>query len=217
VRDLERALGVVAVVAVCVPALALGHALTAGTLPALPALLLAAGAAVAVAVLARPAGGPPTAATAGVAMLAGHAVLALGGGLLGGVAGQGCLPALGRGAELGLRLAILAPHSGCPAGTFAPGAAAQQIWAPVVAAVAILAGHAAVAAAAAFLHAYAGAASVARRLVVRLVHAPQEPGGDVITSGSGPVHRSGAVRLPHSVLCGFPPVRRGPPALRAAV
>ena len=80
------------------------------------------------------------------AQVAGHTVLALA--TAGGAAPSGCIPVVGRGARLGLQLALLQEDVACPAGSFAPGPTAVPTAATltaVLAALTVLAGHAAAA------------------------------------------------------------------------
>lgn len=113
----------VAVAAVTVPAVALAHLLTSGSAPG-PAPLALVTVAVALAAALLPGGGRlRTAVVVVLAQLAGHAVLAA---VAGPAGGSGCLSVMGRGAQVGLRLAILREDGACPPGALAltPGAAA---------------------------------------------------------------------------------------------
>jgi hypothetical protein len=76
------------------------------------------------------------------AQVAGHAALALTS--ASGPAPSGCLPVVGRGARLGLHLALLRADASCPPGTLAPGPAATPTAAAltaVLAALTVIAGH----------------------------------------------------------------------------
>jgi len=206
------------VVAVSAPVLAVSHALTTGSSPAPLLLLTAVLAACAVAVLARPTGRLGTTFATGAALLAGHAVLATLAGVLGGVAsaGQGCLSAVGRGARIGLWLALLEPDRSCPAGSYAPGPAA--LIAPVLLAVAILAAHTAAALAAGLLAALAGVVTPVRRLALRIVCAvgvlrARLAAKPALPSRPASVRSPGAPRPGRQVLWRPVVVRRGPPAL----
>lgn len=135
-----------AVATIGVPGILLAHLLTTGDAAGPLAV-----AAVAVAVLAV-AALLPARTTSGLALvtaatqLAGHTVLTLA--TAHGSTPDGCIPAIGRGASLGLRLALLEADATCPAGTLAPGPAAgvgAAALSAVLAAVTILAGHAAAA------------------------------------------------------------------------
>jgi len=192
------------------------HALTTGSAPAPLPLLAAVAAVCVVAVLARPVTRLGTMLATGGSLVAGHTVLASLGGVLGGIAGQGCLPAVGRGARVGLWLAMLQPDGSCPVGTYAAGP--MSLLAPVILAVVIVAGHAAVAVTAGVTAGLASAAGRMRRLAARvrralsLLTCPAQ----VVVTGTGAVRGPGAVRPPRQVLWRASVVRRGPPALGPA-
>jgi hypothetical protein len=128
-----------------VPCVLLAHLLTTGTVASAPASALSALLVLAVTALlpARTARG--LALVAGAAQLAAHTVLALWASGTG-TGAVGCLPAVGRGAELGLRLAVLRADAGCPTGTLAAGAALTGALAAVTSAVVIVAAHTLIAA-----------------------------------------------------------------------
>jgi hypothetical protein len=144
VPEPHRAVQAVAVAAVGVPCVLLGHLIVTGA-PAPAAatwLVVAAVLAVAALVPARSAG--RVALVAGLGQLAGHAVLAAG------PAGEpgaplGCIPAVGRAASLGLHLAALRTSPTCPADTLAVGPALAAATTAAVVALAIVAGNALVA------------------------------------------------------------------------
>jgi hypothetical protein len=198
------------VAAVTLPCVLLAHLLTTGTVVSAPAaalcglvVLLVGGA-----VPARSTG--RLALCVGSAQVAAHAVLAL---LPAQAVGtpRGCLPAVGRGAELGLRLAVLRPDSGCPTGTLAAGTTITAAVAAMLTAVVIVAGHAAAAALSGAL--LAGARTVLAVVVALvalvalvLTARPVTPGWPrVLRAGPATRRPVRAQRRPGPVL------RRGPP------
>ncbi len=130
---LFRALGFVAVT---VPAVLVVHGLVGGALPSLPLLLVAA-------VLAGMAGwctsgrdtGVVTASLAGVQLLL-HSLLYVGSGQ----PSTGCLPAIGRGARLGVDFALLRPATACGPDGYAVGVGGYAAVATVLVAVTLVAG-----------------------------------------------------------------------------
>ena len=133
----------VAVAALGVPGILLAHLLTTGTVAGSGAALgVTLGVLAVAAVFPAPTRAALTAVTA-VAQVLGHAVLALS--TAGEPARTGCLPVVGRGARLGLDLALLRTEGSCPSGTLVPGAAAVPTAAAltaVLAALTVIAGHA---------------------------------------------------------------------------
>jgi hypothetical protein len=136
----------IAVAALGVPAILFAHLLATDVVarPALVGSVVLAVLAVAAALPARGRAGLTlvTAAT----QVAGHTVLTLA--TAGGAAPSGCIPVVGRGARLGLQLALLQEDAACPAGSLAPGPTAVPAAATltaVLATLAVLAGHAAAA------------------------------------------------------------------------
>jgi hypothetical protein len=132
-----------AVAALGVPAVLLAHLLTTGAVvgPAAAAGVVLADLVVAASLPAR--SRTRLALVTAAAQAAGHAVLALA--TAGGPAPSGCIPVVGRGARLGLHLALLRADASCPAGTLAPGPAATPTAAAltaVLAALTVIAGHA---------------------------------------------------------------------------
>lgn len=231
VGDLDRAGAVAAATAVSVPTIATSHALITGQPPAWGLLAPAAAAAFAAAFVIGalvPALAPRvmrsrfvTMISTGVALLAGHATLTA---LASGSAtagGAGCLPAIGRGAQLGFRLALLQHDAACPTGTLTAGPAASALT-PILLALAILASHALAAVAAGVLAGMARAAVAAAAVVRRAV--PLLCGGPlthvVIVDGSvRPSLRIVRRRVPRlrKVLLSMHPVRRGPPLVLAGI
>ncbi len=131
-----------AVAALTVPSMVVAHLATAGTAPSPIAL-----AAVAVLVagvgalcLDRSAVTPRgvSAAVIGLVQLTGHAVFSAAT-----ASGEGCLPVVGRGAQVGLRLALLRPAPECPPGTLGLTQAAATTTSVLLAAALVLLAHAA--------------------------------------------------------------------------
>lgn len=146
IRGRHRAARATAVAVITLPCVLLAHLLTTGTVASLPASALSALLVLVVTALL------PARSTAGLALVAGAGQLAAHTALAFWPAGQGagtgavgCLPAVGRGAELGLRLAVLRADGGCPTGTLAAGAALTGALTAMLTAVVIVAAHTAVA------------------------------------------------------------------------
>jgi hypothetical protein len=150
------------------PIMLAAHWATARQIPE-PMLVLIVGLAVFVTILVLPwRGRRSLTAAVGAGQLAGQFLL----GWLGPATGRenlGCLPLVGRGADLGLRLALVRPDSSCPHGTLAGTGALVFIVGLLAAAISVLLVHfsAAVLAARGAL-VIQGACDFARRLWVRL-------------------------------------------------
>jgi hypothetical protein len=147
------------------------------------------------------------------AQLAGHTVLFV---LHGGATTPtGCLPAVGRGAEAGLELALLRPDAACPPGTAAAGPTLLAAWAALLVTVLIVAGHALVATLAALV---LGAGSASLRVLrtlgrVLLVALPELTAMPV--TGRPRIRTTGA-RIRRVWRWITPAQRRGPPLTATA-
>jgi hypothetical protein len=162
-----------AVTAITLPGVLLAHLLTTGVVASATATVLSALLVLTVTVLLPARTRTGLALVAVAAQICAHAVLALlpaaatatgAAGLGAGTGRLGCLPAVGRGAELGLRLVVLRADGGCPAGSLAAGATLTGAVAALGTAVVILLGHAALAGITAML--LTGAEAVADRVSV---------------------------------------------------
>ncbi len=141
-----RAARAVVVAALVTPAVVLAHLLTRGEAPGVTGLC-AVVALAGVAAFLVPADGPttptgragPARLTVAVvaAQVAGHAALAA---LTPGGTGAGCLPAVGRGADAGLHLAMLRSDTACSTGTYAAGPALTAMLGAFATAVVLVAG-----------------------------------------------------------------------------
>jgi hypothetical protein len=216
-RRSARAAGVTLLTLPCV---LVAHLITTGAVvsPIRAACCLLAVAVVAVGVPARtPAG---LGLLAGGAQLVGHTVLAL---LPGGATGSpDCLRVIGRGAELGLRLAVFRHDPGCPTGTLAPGTSLTAAVIAMLVAAAVVAGHAAAtglllagARALEALAAVAGAMTVARLASALLAVLT----GRRLPARPEPVRQRPAwlphLRITRSLFSPAPDHRRGPPVATA--
>lgn len=144
----HRVARAVVVAALVTPAVVAAHLLTRGQLPGATGLAAVAALAGLVTLLV-PAGGRFRLATVVVtAQVAGHTLLAL---TAPGGAGAGCLPAVGRGAQAGLHLAMLRADAVCAPGTLAAGPTLTALVGAVLTGVAVVAGHVALGALAARL------------------------------------------------------------------
>jgi hypothetical protein len=214
--DPHRGTQAMGVAALTLPCVLLAHLLLTGAVVALPVCVLCALAVLAVtwAVPVRSTG--RLALLAGGAQLAGHAVLTLA--PSNAARPPGCLRAVGRGAELGLRLAVFRHDAACPAGTLAPGTTMSAALGAVLTAVVIVAGHAAVAAMSGAVVAgtrVLGALSRALTRLVVLLVAPLPPACTwqrVLPARPGARRPIRPLRRPV-----VPALRRGPPAVRTAL
>jgi hypothetical protein len=156
-RDAARVPRAAAVTLLATPAMLLAHLVTARTVPAPAMITLVAGTVFGLTAVfglgSRSAGGSRwrLAVTVGVAQLAGHGLLALTHPAAGPASSGGCLPIVGRGAELGLRLALLRHDAACPQGTLAAGPTAAGTLAALLSAGLVLIVHSLVAVLAAAL------------------------------------------------------------------
>jgi hypothetical protein len=142
---LARALVVAALVT---PAVVAAHLLTRGGLPGATGLAAVAALAGLVTLLVPAQGRFRLAAVVVTAQVAGHTVLAL---TTPGGTGAGCLPAVGRGAQAGLHLAMLRADAVCTPGTAAAGPALTALLGAVLTGLAVVCGHVALGALAARL------------------------------------------------------------------
>lgn len=159
-------------VAVClfaVPAMLLAHLVTARTVPT-PGVALLVTATVFAVTAAAPVGSRwRLALVVGLAQAAGHGLLAVTHPVDPTGSPGGCLPMVGRGAELGVRLALFRQDASCPQGEVVVGPTVTVAVAALLTAVLILAAHTAVAVLAAALVRAAELAVDALRSCARLV------------------------------------------------
>lgn len=134
-----------------VPPMLAAHLLTARVAPRPIEVVLVAAVVLLVAALLPARRTLPLALVVGLAQLAGHTLLALHPFAAAGTPDRGCLPVVGHGAEVGVQLALLRPDTACPRGTYLAGSPLVAASAAVVSALAILVGHALLAAFAAVL------------------------------------------------------------------
>jgi hypothetical protein len=145
-RGGHRVARATAAAVITVPCVLIAHLLTTGAVASAPVSALIALLVLTVTALLPARSTTGLALVAGAAQLVAHTALALWPAVPGaGTGAVGCLPAVGRGAELGLRLAVLRADGGCPAGTLAAGATLTGALAAVVTAVVIVAAHIAIA------------------------------------------------------------------------
>jgi hypothetical protein len=174
-RDAARVPRAVAVTLLATPAMLLAHLVAAHSVPAPLVIALVAGTVfglTAMLGLSSGSGGGGRwrlAVTVGVAQLAGHGLLALTHPAAGAASSGGCLPIVGRGAELGLRLALLRHDAACPQGSLVAGPTAAGALAALLSAGLVLAVHSLVAVLAAALVTAAEVAVQALRECAALV------------------------------------------------
>jgi hypothetical protein len=188
------------------PAVLLAHLGTTGAAPPLVAVLAVAAVAFGLGATLPVRGAPALAAVIGLAQLGGHVALTLapGGG------GQGCLPAVGRGAQLGVQMTLFGAE-GCPPGTYAAGGglSAAAVAALATAAM-IVVTHLVVAAAGGVLVAAAEGYAALVRALAALVRPPVLPRTPVAVRVAAPPTHAEPLRLDGTRL----PValtHRGPP------
>jgi len=207
-RRVARALVVATLVT---PAVVLAHLLTRGELPGLTGLSAVVGLVGLVSFAAPLSGTGRLAAAVVLAQVAGHGALAA---LTPGGAQSGCLPAVGRGAEAGLQLAMLRADAVCAPGTLAAGPTLTALLGAAVTAVALVAGQVLVGAVAARLVTAAEAGVAGLRAVARaaLPTLPRATPALPVPPRRTAVTRSVPVPVaPHSAP--EPLTRRGPPVL----
>jgi hypothetical protein len=184
--DPHRGVQAAAVVGITMPCVLLAHLLTTGSVASLPAALLS-GVGVLLVTLAAPArSAARLGLLTGTAQVAAHTVLALVPNQ-GHWAGTACLPAVGRGAELGWRLAVPASDAGCPPGTMPTDVPVTAALLGMLTAVAIIGGHALAAVITGVLVAGARTVPAAVRALMALV---------ALVIGSWRVPVGGARQLP---------------------
>ncbi len=123
---------------------------------------------------------------------------------------SGCLTVMGRGARVGLDLALLRPSPGCPPGSYAPGPTADVLALSLLLAVLVLAGHVLVAALISLLVTTAAASlALVRRLTTTrlrlLLEFPRPVPAPVRAVAAIPLILGASSATPP------PPLRRGPP------
>jgi len=173
------------------PAVLLAHLGTTGTAPPLVAVLAVAAVAFGLGATLPVRGAPALAAVIGLAQLAGHVVLAL----APGDAGQGCLPAVGRGAELGVQVTLFGAD-GCPPGTYAAGGGLSSAAVAALATAAVLVvSHLLVATAGGLLVAAAEGCAAVVRACAAIVRPPALPRTPVAVRLSAPPAHPEPLRL----------------------
>jgi hypothetical protein len=194
--------------AVTVPAVALAHLAVTGGLPPAGLMLLVALLAAVAGGSAGHAGTPRLLATLAGAQLAGHGVLYLALGR----PDAGCLPTMGRGARIGVDLALLRPDAACGPGGYTSGAGLLAAVAVVLLALTVLTGQVLVATGGALLlRALEASWRAIRALAARIV--PPLPRPLVVTTGARPFPVL-VIRPPVPAPAGTPLRRRGPPTAR---
>ncbi len=210
-----RAARAAAVTLLALPAMLLAHLVTTRTVPQGGVIVL-----VALAVFLVTAGTGTRSRwrlslVVGLAQVAGHALLAaLHPAIAGsGAAGSGgCLPMVGRGAELGLRFALLRHDAACPQGTVSAGPTATAALAGLLAALLILSAHSLVAVLAAALAITTQLAVDALRAWAALVSSHPTPVRVPVGAPRKLIAEAGARRPVRPRWTPRPALRRGPPA-----
>jgi hypothetical protein len=152
--------------------------------------------------------------TVGLAQAAGHGMLAVLHPAAGPASLGGCLPMVGRGAELGLRFALLRHDATCPQGTLAAGPTTAVTAGALLTATLILVGHGLVAVLTALLVTTGHAALEGLRSVAALVGPPLRTEAGVPVAAPRTVAASpgsGRPLRPRWRPC--PALRRGPPVV----
>ncbi len=204
----QRAARAVVVAALVTPAVLAAHVLTRGVPPGPAGLLAVTALVTAVAFVAPLHGTRRLAAAVVAAQLAGHAVLAA---TTSGGTGAGCLPAVGRGAQAGLDLALLRTDVACAPGTMAAGAGLTALLGALLTAVVLLAGQVLVGSLTATVVVLAErVVSAVRDLVAAVLPALPAVAAVPVVPGR-PVLRAGDAPRPVTVTGTAPATRRGPP------
>jgi hypothetical protein len=200
--------------AVClltVPTILMAHLMTARTVPAPAVIVLLAVVVFAVTVATTNPGRWRLALVVGLAQAAGHGLLAGVHPSSGPASSGGCLPIVGRGAELGLRLALLRHDTSCPHGGIATGPTTTAALAAALTAVLILAVHSVIALLAAALVTAGGVAVQTLRSCAALVRpvlaSPAAPVPAPLRVAAAPT----ADRPVRTTWTPRPALRRGPP------
>lgn len=204
-----------AVAMLTVPIMLLAHLLTTNAVPGIVAIILLTGTVLAVTAATGTAGRWRLALVVGSAQFAGHALLATLQPASGSAPGApgGCLPVVGRGAALGLQLALLRHDAACPQGSLTTGPTATAAVAAVLAACLIVAGHTLVAVLAAVLVTAAAAALNALRACATLTLVRVPPAAVPIASPRAVTAAPAAHRTLRALWSPRPAHRRGPPPL----
>ena len=219
-RGGHRVARATAATAITLPCVLLAHLLTTGVVVSATATVLSGLLVLTVTVLLPARTRTGLALVAGAAQVCAHAALALlpaaasatGAGAGAGTGRLGCLPAVGRGAELGLRLVVLRADGGCPAGTLAAGASLTGALAALVTALVIVLGHATLAGLTAALltgaEAVADRVSVLRAAALLVLHRA----ATLLPAGRPAAAPPAALRWTRTRPRPAPLRRRGPPA-----
>jgi hypothetical protein len=194
-----------------VPAILVAHLLTARTIPPAEIVVLITLVVFAVTAATATRNRWSLALTVGLAQAAGHALLAMLSPVTSTTSPRGCLPMVGRGAKLGLQLALVRHDDACPQGAVAAGPTTTAALAALLSASLILAVHGVIAALAAALVTAAEFALRTLRSCAALVHpAPVLPALPVAAPRMLAAAPS-ADRPVRSLWTPHPAQRRGPP------
>jgi hypothetical protein len=190
----------------------LAHLVTARAVPGPGVVLLVTAAVFAVTAAAPVRSRWRLALVVGLAQVAGHGLLAVTEPLNGTGSAGGCLPMVGRGAELGFRLALFRHDASCPQGGVAVGPTTTAALAGLLTAVLILAAHTVVAVLAAALVRAAELAVDTLRSCARLGCPAPLPMVVPVPAPSRVSATDTAERPVRTVWTPRPARRRGPPA-----
>lgn len=150
--------------------------------------------------------------SAGAAQLAGHALLALAQPPNDPASSLGCLSLVGRGVEIGLRLAIVGEQPSCLRGTVVALPTTTAALAAVLASALIVIGHGLIAVLSAHLVALAHVAVDTLRSFAGLIRPLIGPAGPVVAAPRAVTAAPGTVRRTLPARDQRPVSRRGPPA-----
>lgn len=211
-----RAARAASVCLLAVPTMLLAHLVTARAIPRPAVVVLVTAAVFAVTTVSRTRSRWRLAVVVGLAQAAGHALLAAAHPVAGPDSTGGCLPVVGRGAELGLQLALLRHDASCPKGGLAVGPSTTAAVAALLTAALILAAHSLIAVLAATLVSAAEVAVATLRSCTRLVRPPLPP---VVVPVAAPRQVTAAPtadRPLRPLWTPRPALRRGPPRTATA-
>jgi hypothetical protein len=193
----------------------LAHVVTARVIPRPEVVVLVTGIVFAVTAVIRTRSRWRLALVVGLAQAAGHTLLAVAHPVAGPASSGGCLPMVGRGAELGLQLALFRHDASCPKGDLSVGPSTTVAVTALLTAALILAAHSLIAVLAAALVSAAEVAVATLRSSARLVRPHLLPAVVPVAAPRQVAAAPRAERPVRSLWTPRPALRRGPPVSAA--
>jgi hypothetical protein len=195
----------------------LAHLLTTGTIARPSAIALVTAATLLVIWALRARTRWQLALAAGLAQLSGHGLLALLHPQGNPTSSSGCLAIVGRGAELGFRLALVRSEQTCPPGTAAVTPTGTAALAAVLVATFIVLAHGLTAMLSATLVVMARSALESLQACAALICLPVKAGSTLVVSPKAMAATPDSVDCTYSVWSPRPVARRGPPLENVAI